>query len=634
MSGIAGFISNSCTKAELIRMGETISHRGPDETGYFFLNNMGLVSKQLNITDKSGGKQPAYSEDEKIVAAFDGRLFNLDQLKEELNAKGHNISNNSDGAVLPHMYEEYGMAMFERLSGQFAIAVYDIRTNRLVLARDRMGTAPLHFYCNNNELFFSSEIKAIFASGRVRRELSCEALLDVFTYWSPQYDRTAFKDVFSLLPGEFLVYEDGSITRERYYELRFKKPDGKPDFNTASEELEAILCEAIKRRLTGDAKEFTYLSGGLDSSLITSIIVNKFTSSVETFSIGFEDERLDESKYQKLVCDYLGIKHNSLSFSYSEIPDLIKTIVNHIEAPVLRAGPVPLFKLSQMVRNSNVKVVLSGEGSDELLGGYDIYKEEKIRDYLKKYPDSAFRRKLFRKIYGFLDNGLKYGSAGSLSYFYLHNNADDPFSSHYTRWRQFSFFERFFSESLKAAANELRYPDHHRALNLSFEHELRDWSAIQRSQYLEIHTFLFQFLLSLQGDRMAMANSVEVRCPFLDDQLVEYSMSMDDRFKIKALNEKYLLKKVAEKYLPPELVNRRKFPYRSLLDVRKIITSPYCAYILSEEALRRYNIFDPAKVLEFIKAAAEKGTLSERENMLLMGVLTTQILCDIFDVQL
>lgn len=633
MCGIAGFVSDHCTQGDLLRMGDALAHRGPDDTGCFFLGNTGLVSKRLSIIDLRYGKQPAYSEDEKVVVAFNGEIFNYATLREELRAKGHRISNNSDTAVLPHMYEEYGTAMFERLSGQFAIAVCDIGSGSLILARDRMGILPLNYYYKNNEFFFGSEIKAILASGRVTAKLCCEALLDVFTYWSPQYDRTVFSDVHSLLPGEFLVFKDRLITREKYFILKFGKNNGRSDFVTAAQDIETILCEAVKKRLAADVKVSAYLSGGLDSSLITAITAQKFDSSVEAYSIAFEDARLDESRYQKLVCDFLGIRHYCIKFSYSEIPALIRKIIRHAEVPLLRAGPVPLFRLSELARRNNTKVVLSGEGADELFGGYDIFREQKIRDYLKRYPDSRFRQKLFRKINTFSDSRFQTAPAGGLNYFYMHGGTDAAMISHYTRWRQFGFFRRFFSGNIETEIRKIKHPDFNRSFDPVCLKEFDSWTGLQICQYIEISSFLSRYLLSSQGDRMAMANSVEVRYPFLDDGLAEYCMSLDDRFKIMALNEKYILKKIARKYLPPELVNRRKFPYRSALDAGKIITDPYLAYILSKEAISRFGVFDPLKVCGFINTIAEKDILSERESMLFMGILTTQILCELFGLE-
>lgn len=633
MCGVAGFISENCTETTLKRMGDMLTHRGPDETGYYYQDNVGLVSKRLSIIDLNNGKQPVYNENESITVILNGEIFNYIQLRKELEAKGHRISNNSDTAVLPHMYEQYGTGMFGRLEGQYAIAIYDISCKKLILARDRMGIIPLNFYYKNGEFFFGSEVKVLLATDRVKRGLSYEAIFDVFTFWSPQNDRTIFRDVFSVLPGEYLEYQNKAIKRDKYFKLKYREINEQLDFSRTAEKIEALLSKAVQKRLIGDVKISTYLSGGLDSSLITSIIASRYNSSVEAFSIGFEDERFDESKYQKIVCDHLGIKHNSILFRNSEIPELIKKIIWHTETPLLRAGPIPLFKLSELVNKNNVKVVLSGEGADELFGGYDIFREGKIRNYLRKHPDSTLRKQLFRKVNMFSDYRLQSAPAGGLNYFYMHNSSDGLLDSHYTRWRQFGFFERFFSDSVKSVINEMQYPNYYRSLNLESVQEIRKWTDIQKSQYFEIETFLSRYLLSSQGDRVSMANSVEVRFPFLDDELVEYCMSLNDKFKIRALNEKYILKKIAEKYLPYELVNRKKFPYRSPLDVKKIICDPYMKYMLSEEGIGRFNLFDAIKINGFINSILIKDTLSERETMLLMGVMTLQTLCDIFDIE-
>lgn len=633
MCGIAGFMSVNCTQGTLKRMGDALSHRGPDESGYYYNEDIGFVSKRLSIIDLADGKQPAYNENHDIAVIFNGEIFNYLQLRGELEARGHKISNNSDTAVLPHMYEQYGTGMFERLSGQFAISIYDTSCRKLILARDRMGIIPLFYYNKKDEFFFGSEVKAILATNRVSSALSYEAVFDVFTFWSPQNNRSIFRDVFCLLPGEYLEFQNNVIKRNKYFKLKYREINDQAEFSRTVEETESLLIKAVEKRLIGDVKISTYLSGGLDSSLITSIIASRFDSSVETFSIGFEDARFDESIYQDIVCNHLGLKHHTILFRNSEIPELIKRIIWHTEAPLLRAGPIPLFRLSELVNEHDIKVVLSGEGADELFGGYDIFREVKIRNYIKKYPDSTIGKQLFRTVNQFSDSRIQTASAGSLSYFYMHHSEGDLLNSHYTRWGQFGFFKRFFSDDLKAVIKEMQYPNYRRSLDLESIEDIGKWTDIQKSQYVEMETFLSNYLLSSQGDRMSMANSVEVRFPFLDDDLVEYSMSLNDKFKIKALNEKYILKKIAEKYLPSELMKRKKFPYRSSLDVRKIMSDPYMKYILSEECLSKYNLFNAEKINGFLDSVLLKNIVSERENMLLMGVMTMQILCDVFNVK-
>lgn len=633
MCAIAGFVSTRCNRATLNKMGDILSYRGPDETGLFYEHNVGLINKRLSIIDLKNGKQPAFNENQDIAVVFNGEIFNHLELRKSLEVRGHVISNNSDTAILPHLYEEYGLAMFENLNGQFAIAIYDKKLNKLILARDRLGVVPLFYFFQNREFVFASEVKAILASGRAPSVLCYEAFRDVFTYWSPQHDRTMFEGVKSVLPGQYLVVEDGKITKNKYYKLMFKKPDERIDFNTARQGLEDLLLKAVEKRLMGDVKISTYLSGGLDSSLITSIVAKHFNSSVEAFSVNFEDTRFDEGDYQKQVCDMLGIKRHAILFKNTDFAELINQIIWHSEVPLLRGGPVPLFKLSQLAGANNIKVVLSGEGSDELLGGYDIFKETKIRNYLKKYPDSENRVKLLKRINGFSDSRFESAKAGSLGYFYLHNNEDELFQSHFLRWRQIGFFERFVSDNALMIFRRQKSRNYADRLGFECIEQSKEWSPIQKSQYIEADTFLSRYLLSTQGDRMSMAHSVEARFPFLDDELVGYCMALNDRYKIKALNEKYILKKIAEKYLPKDLINRKKFPYRSPVDVKKVLSDSYMKYMLSDEKISQLNLFNVAKVKGFINGIMKKDVLSEREIMLFMGILTTQILCSLFNIE-
>lgn len=632
MCGIAGFMGPHGDAEILRRMGQALTHRGPDDTGYFCGDQLGLVSKRLSIVDVKAGKQPAYNEACTIVVVFNGEIFNYIQLRQELEAQGHVLSNRSDTAVLPHLYEQYGLGMFDKLSGQFAIAIADLKADKLILARDRLGIVPLHYYHENGEFFFGSEIKALLATGRVPRALSTEAMCEVFTFWAPQHNRTVLRNVYSVLPGEYLELQHDTLKAGAYFKLGFEKCDAPPDLSRSLQETEVLLLDAVGKRLTGDVKIAAYLSGGLDSSLLTAMLASRFDSGVEAFSVGFEDPRFDESLYQRLMCRHLGLKHHTVQFKNSEIPQLLKKIIWHTEAPLLRAGPVPLFKLSELVHQNGVKVVLSGEGADEFFGGYDIFREVKIKNYLQRYPNSPLRQRLFNTINQFSDGRMQTAPPGSLTYFYTHNNAPGPLRSHVTRWGQFGFFQRFLSDGFKADIETMPYPDYARSLALEGDHRMDDWTDLQKSQYLEIETFLSRYLLSSQGDRMAMANSVEVRYPFLDEALVAHCLGLRDTHKIKALNEKYLLKKIAEKYVPRELLLRKKFPYRSPVEATLLLRDPYIKALLTPARIKAAGVFHTDKICGFLDTVLEKPHITERETMLLLGVVTTQVFCDLFEI--
>ncbi len=632
MCGIAGLIHRECQMAVLEKMGMTIAHRGPDDTGYFCSNGTGMVQKRLSIVDIENGTQPVFNEKGSVLAVFNGEIYNHMTLRKQLERLGHVMSNNSDTAVLPHMYEEYGNGMFERLSGQFAIALYDIAGKMLLLARDRLGIKPLYFSPQDAGIVFGSEIKAILASGIMPARLCHRALFDTFTFWSPQKDLTVFEGIYCLLPGEYLEYRNSETTRTRYWKPVFGKAGRRADSQEVAGEVEALLEKAVSKRLMGDVAVSAYLSGGIDSSLITALAARAYSGPLEAFSITFENDVYDEYPYQKKMCEHLGIRHNTVAFSNSQIPEMIRKSIYHIEAPLLRAAPLPLLKLSGLVNSCSRKVVLSGEGADEFFGGYDIFREVKIRNYIRAHPRSEIRKRLFEKINLFVQGTGQAATAGGLNYFYMNVPGDGLLDSHYTRWRQFMFFKRFFSHRMRAMADDMGCPDYLSSIDLPDRDEMQSWTDIQKSQYLETVTFLSPYLLASQGDRVAMANSVEARFPFLDDSLVSYSMDMEDRFKIRALNEKYVIRSIASKYLPNEIICRKKFPYRSPVDISCLLENEYLKSMLSARKLAEYDIFDPVKTAFFIEKSLQKSRPGERDMMLIMGLVTTQVLCDVFSV--
>lgn len=627
MCGVAGLITRDKINIDILReMVNSLKHRGPDDTGLYIDNNIGLAHSRLSIMDPKNGKQPIANEDESIIVIFNGEIYNYCTLRKDMKVKGHHLINNSDTAVLPHMYEEYGLDMFEKLNGQFAIAIWDKLKKRLVLARDRMGEKPLYYYHRNEEFCFASEAKAIFKSKIVKPVISPTALKQVFTYWTTLSNRSIFQDINQLPQGYYLVYEDSHSYIKPFWKLKYTKDSsGKyRDTRDFTEELENKLISSIKGRMIADVPISFYLSGGLDSSLITGIAAKVSNQNLNTFSITFDDNNFDESQYQDYMSSYLGTSHQKVSFSKSAIPSIIKEVIYHTEMPILRSGAFPMYVLAKLVRSSDKKVVLSGEGSDELFGGYDIFREVQIREFCNRNPESKYRAALYKKVNNFV-KGLNKQPINSLSLFYNSSTKQSWFSSHQSRWKLGSYSTQFFTTEYREA---MRDQDGIKSMEEILPAEFKDWTPLQRAQYLEVQTLFSNYLLSSQGDRVSMAASVECRYPFLDYDLVEFANSLPDNKKILGLNEKYIVKKLAAKYVPEMIIKRKKFPYRAPINISELIKDEYVKYITSFDKLKQYGIFNPASTERFIAAASLKPNPNERDCMLFMGILTTQILCE------
>jgi asparagine synthase (glutamine-hydrolysing) len=323
---------------------------------------------------------------------------------------------------------------------------------------------------------------------------------------------------------------------------------------------------------------------------------------------------------------YLGTKHQSVMFSKKQIPSIIKDVIYHTEVPLLRSGAFPMYVLANLVRSNDIKVVLSGEGSDELFGGYDIFREVKIRDFCSRNPDSKWGAALYKKINNFV-SGLAAQSVNSLSLYYNSTDSQSRFSSHLSRWKLSSYSQQFFSSEYREA---MKNYDELGALEEFLPQDYPDWSPIQRAQYLEVTTLFSNYLLSSQGDRVSMAASVECRYPFLDYEVAEFAAALPDSMKIMGLNEKYIVKKMAQKYVPETITERKKFPYRAPIDISKLLQDEYVRYMTSECSIKQFNIFNSNAVARFLSSIEAKESPSERDCMLFMGVLTTQILCEQF----
>lgn len=633
MCGIAGIFNNNIAPQDSIiinKMIHLLRHRGPEQTGLYIDNNIALAHARLSIIDLAEGLQPIHNEDKTIWITFNGEIFNYPELRNELIKLGHKFYTKTDTEVIIHLYEEYGVDSLQKLNGQYAFAIWDSLKHSLFIARDRVGIIPLFYSNKNGTILFASEIKALFADHSINRKFNTKSLDQIFTFWTTLNSQTIFEGISELPPGHFMFCTPEKIKIQKYWQLNFSSVNNYKSFRKQelSELVEEILLDSVKIRLRSDVPVGSYLSGGLDSSGITSIIKNNFNNQLNSFGIRFEDKDFDEGIFQSEMVKYLDINHSELLINDEDINCNFESILWYTEKPILRTAPIPLFLLSSLVNKKGYKVVLTGEGSDEIFGGYNIFKETKIRNFWSRYPNSRVRPLLLGKLYPYIfkDKRLE----NTLIQFFGSGieNPHNPLFSHLIRWNNTSKMKKFFSEDLQY---ELRdYNAFSNVLDLLPE-EYNNWDYLAKAQYLEIIIFMSNYLLSSQGDRMAMANSVEIRVPFLDHRLIDLMGKVNPEFKIRLLNEKFILKEVLKSRLPDSIVNRPKNPYRApikrgLLHSNNKLIEKY----LSGSELNRTGLFDINKVNLFLKKMKRVDTISEIDAMTLTGLLSTQIIYNKF----
>ncbi len=632
MCGIAGIAALSAqiqvSGLDVRRMLPALCHRGPDGSGVYLDSSgrIGLGHTRLSIIDLAGGAQPMANEDQTVWVSFNGEIFDYIELRETLLKAGHRFSTHSDTEVIVHAYEQYGDDFVQYLNGQFAIALWDANRRRLLLVRDRVGILPLFYTRQGRQLLFASEIKALLPLLAEAPRVSPAALDQVFTFWAPHSPNTLFEGIYEVPPGHLLVLENGHVRESVYWDWRFPEQDDYLTGSTAdlAEQLYDLLADATRIRLRADVLVGAYLSGGLDSSALVALIRRHSSAPLKTFSIGFEEKSLDESAFQQQMVEHVGVEHSRIFCHNHDVADDFPATVFHAETAVLRTAPTPMRRLSGLVRTSGYRVVLTGEGADEALGGYDLFKEAKIRQFWARHPQSKWRPLLLKALYPYLE------TSGAQAKTYLRNfygiglgDPHQPGFSHLTRWFTTAQCKVFFSPELTAALREDAAAQLLGQLPSAFDR----WHPFNRAQYLEAKTLLGGYLLCSQGDRMLMANSVEGRFPFLDHRVIEFANRLHPRLKMRALNEKFLLKQAMATHLPWQIIKRHKQPYRAP-DIPAFFSKKPPAYVddlLGEEKLKGYGYFDTKKVGFLLKKARSGSLIAYKDNMALVGILSTQL---------
>lgn len=641
MCGIAGIVGLSANAASpgreaLVRMASALYHRGPDEFGVYRDDRAGLAHSRLSIIDLATGQQPMADEGDATWIVFNGEIFNYVELREELVALGHRFRTRSDTEVIIHAYRAWGDAAFERFNGQWAVALWDSAVRRLVLSRDRVGICPLHLCEYAGHLYFASEVKAIFAANAdIPRAFDPIGISQTFTFWTIVPPQGVFRGVTELEPGHVRTYENGTVHDRAYWTSNYPvHGDAHSRFHGSLDDAVSEVRRAIEnatslRMLRADVPVGSYLSGGLDSSLVAALGRRFAGDRFQTFSLRFDDAEYDETEYQRLMVSMLGSEHHEVVVSRSDIANVFPDVIYHTERPILRTAPAPLFLLSKLVREHGVKVVLTGEGADEMFAGYDIFREGKVRRFWGRQPASAWRHRLLERLYPYLARSPVSQQAMARQFFGRNITAHrHPGFAHDTRWHTTGALKRLLSRDVQDAASDR---DVIKEFLDDVHIDFPQWSHLAQDQHIEIRTLLSGYLLSSQGDRMLMAHSVEGRFPFLDKDVVALADSLPAAHKLRVLDEKHVVKRAAADVVPREILARKKQPYRAP-DALSFVAKgapDYIDEVLSETALKDANVFEPQAVIQLLRkcrARGSEGQFSNTDNMALVGALSTQLL--------
>jgi asparagine synthase (glutamine-hydrolysing) len=610
---------------------EAIRYRGPDDVGIHSHGPIGLAHARLRIIDPTGGHQPMSIAQDSLWITFNGEIFNYLELRDELISKGHRFTSNSDTEVLLRLYQEDGERCVERLNGQWAFAIWDAPKQKLFLSRDRFGVRPLYYTQADGMFLFASEIKALLACPQVACAIDLQGLDQIFTFWVTVPPRTVFLGINQLPPGHSLVIEEGRFRMAPYWilDLAPAAPNDRSADDRLAEELLALLEDATKIRLRADVPAGVYLSGGMDSTVIAALVKKNVNERIKTFSVAFEAGDFDESRFQHKASSFLGTSHQAVWCRHEDIVRVFSEVIWHTEQPILRSAPAPLYLLAKLVHDSGFKVVLTGEGADELFGGYDIFKETKIRQFWGRRPDSSWRPLLLKRLYPYLP-GIQRQSLEYLKHFFhvTQQELNGPFFSHLPRWELTQKAKQFFSVSTRA---ELAAADAVSSLLRDLPTSYSQWSSFAKAEFLESRYLLPGYILSSQGDRVAMAHAVEGRHPFLDHRVAAFAARLPPTAKMNVLDQKYLLKRAVKELIPESIRTRSKQPYRAPDGVSFFSQKDgYIQDLLSPTRIKQDGIFDPRATELLVKKFRSGKETSVKDNMAMIGILSTTLLLDRF----
>jgi asparagine synthase (glutamine-hydrolysing) len=634
MCGIAGIVDlaghRPAPEGIIERMARAILHRGPDEVGYLQRPGLALASRRLSIVGLADGQQPMWNEDRTVGVVFNGELFDHVERRAELVKRGHRLVTHCDTEIIPHLWEDHQEAMWEKLRGQFAIALWDDKRRQLFLGRDRFGIAPLYWTQQGEWLLFASEIKGLLASGIITPKADLHGLDHVFTFAAVPGPTTCFEGINLLPPGHFLEItpadernRPNGIRERAYWEMNFPDEgdeDPEEDPKKLVDRFEQILMGAVERRLRADVPVGSYISGGVDSSIIVALAHHLKPGQINTYTISVKDPALDELSAAQLVARHIGTKAPIVQdFTHEDALKTYPSLIQAAEAPVVDTSSAALLQLARRVHECGQKTVLTGEGADEWLVGYPWYKIAKALSYLDLIPGFRFSEIIRR---GFLRlNKVPLPPRGSRRGIEAAVGGPNAWIDSYGLLSLSKL--RFYGEPMREILHQSRPWE-----TLQFPLDrAKKWHPLNRGIWVAARVTLAGHLLQAKGDRVAMHSSVEVRYPFLDEEVFDFVSRLHPKWKLRGFRDKHLLRLLAEKWLPPEVYGRKKVIFRAPLDSFHLDPEPaFIKELLSEESLRRTGYFDPKEVAHWRKHYKELKAIPRLSvEMGLVAVVATQL---------
>ncbi|MDQ3180360.1 MAG: asparagine synthase (glutamine-hydrolyzing) [Acidobacteriota bacterium] len=602
MCGIAGWAnlenkpSQNSGEAVLHAMCERMKHRGPDSEGLWTGESVALGMRRLSIIDLATGEQPVYSEDKQIVVVMNGELYNFREVRADLEKRGHKFETQTDTEILPHLYEEYGEAMLEHFSGMFAFALWDKRKKKLLIARDRFGEKPLYYGVFEGKLIFASEPKVLLENPSVKSEINLDALRSFLSFDYVPAPASIYKNIYKLPAAHLLTLEKGEIKTRRYWNLSFHKNGNTPTLEKAAADLRELLADAVRMQLVSDVPLGILLSGGVDSSTVAAFATQFSSERVKTFSIGFEEDSFDESKFARQVAAHLGTEHYEEKLSVEKAADLISEIGTWLDEPMSDGSLLPTFLLSRFVRKY-VTVALGGDGGDEIFAGYPMYFGHKMARVYDRIP-----RFLRSGVIEPFVNNLPV-STNNLSFDYkakrfVAASKYDTVTRHHSWFGSFSIDQQnhLLTKDVLANSSGDIYKGAKNLLKITDAQ-----TEVERMQFLDINFYMAEDILT-KVDRASMAVSMEVRAPFLDPRVAQFAASLPLEYKLRGSKGKYILKKAVEPLLPKNILHRPKkgfgIPIAEWLKGR---LNPLMHDLLAPDRLKNQGLFDEKFVRKLIR---------------------------------
>lgn len=540
MCGIAGFMGQVENRADVIRnMTEVITHRGPDSDGFFTDDNISMGFRRLSIIDLGAGHQPIYNEDKSLVLTFNGEIYNYKDLRKELITKGHKFYTDTDSEVLVHGFEEWKEDMLPKLRGMFGFAIYNTKDNSLFIARDFFGIKPMHYTQIGNDFVYASEIKSILEYPKFEKKFNRKALDSYLSFQYAVPPETFFEGVYCLMPGHYLWYKDGEVETTRYFEARFN-PDEEMTEEEAVDRIEKVFENSVNAHKIADVEVGCFLSSGVDSSYVSTYFADQ-----KTFTVGFDfGEKYNEISWAKNLSEKIGVEHHTHLISSEEFWDAVPTVQYHMDQPLADPSCIALYFVSRLASHY-VKVVLSGEGADELFGGYTCYNDPRVFKVYQTIVPHCIRkaiRAICRKLPDIKGRDYLIRACDKLEERYIGN--------------AFMYDYKQKQELLKDPSIATRPQD----LTRKYYYRCRKYDDVTKMQYLDINMWMVGDIL-LKADRMSMANSLELRVPFLDKEVFKVASSLPTKLRCNKHNTKYAMRKAAVRHMPEATAEKEKLGF-------------------------------------------------------------------------